>query len=148
MTRLLLLFLAVLLSILARPASVDASRKTSPPKPATASTPKAAPAKAAPAKSAKSDTAIDQKLRERLSRSKINANHFTFKVQNGTVIWEGKTDVIQHKGAATRMAKSVGARNVVNNIQISEAARQKAAARLEKGRKKGAIKKAQIVAKS
>jgi hypothetical protein len=143
MTRFLLLFLAVLLSILARPASVDASKKTTSTRPAPAAT-----SKPAPVKSAKSDTAIDQELRERLSRSKINANRFTFKVQNGTVTWEGKTDILQHKGAATRMAKTAGARNVINNIQISEAARQKAAARLEKGRKKGAIKKAQIVAKS
>jgi hypothetical protein len=44
---------------------------------------------------------------------------------------EGKTDVIQHKGTATRIARACGAQ-VMNKILISEAARQKAAASLAK----------------
>jgi osmotically-inducible protein OsmY len=74
-----------------------------------------------------SDATIEQKIRMKLSKSKIGADKFTVKVQGGIAYWEGKTNVIQHKGAATRMAKTAGAVAVVNNIQISDAARQKAA---------------------
>jgi osmotically-inducible protein OsmY len=74
-----------------------------------------------------SDGAIEQTIRAKLAKSKIGADHFTVKVQSGVAFWEGKTDVIQHKGAATRMARTAGAVAVVNNIQISDAARQRAA---------------------
>lgn len=76
------------------------------------------------------DAAIEQAIKAKLAKSKIGADHFTVKVHNGIAVWEGKTDVMQHKGAATRMAKTAGATAVVNNIQISEAARKKAADRL------------------
>lgn len=76
------------------------------------------------------DAAIEQAIKTKLAKSKIGADHFTVKVHNGIAVWEGKTDVMQHKGAATRMAKTAGATAVVNNIQISEAARKKAAERL------------------
>jgi len=72
------------------------------------------------------DAAIEQKIRFKLAKSKIGADRFTVKVQGGVAFWEGKTDVIQHKGAATRMARTAGAVAVVNNIQISEAGRQRA----------------------
>jgi hypothetical protein len=62
----------------------------------------------------------------KLAKSKIGLDKFTIKVQGGVAFWEGKTDVIQHKGAATRMARTAGATAVVNNIQISEAGRRKA----------------------
>lgn len=39
------------------------------------------------------------------------------------------------------MAKSAGATAVVNHIQISDAAREKAAANLEKGRRRAQIKR-------
>jgi osmotically-inducible protein OsmY len=77
-----------------------------------------------------SDSTIEQKIRFKLAKSKIGLDKFTIKVQNGVAYWEGKTDVIQHKGAATRMAKTAGAVAVVNNIQISDAARRKAAGNL------------------
>ena len=54
---------------------------------------------------------------------------------------EGKTDVMQRKGAATRMARSAGAKKVVNRIQISDAARQKASDRLAKGRRRVQVKR-------
>lgn len=73
------------------------------------------------------DAVIERTIRTKLAKSKIGADKFTIKVQNGVAFWEGKTDVIQHKGAATRMARTAGAVAVVNNIQISEAARRKAA---------------------
>jgi osmotically-inducible protein OsmY len=74
-----------------------------------------------------SDAAVEQTIRAKLAKSKIGADRFTVKVQGGVAFWEGKTDVIQHKGAATRMAKTAGAVAVVNNIQISDAAKVKAA---------------------
>jgi len=60
--------------------------------------------------------------------------HFTVSVQNGVATLEGKTNVIQHKGVATRIAKMGGALAVQNHIQISEEAKAKAAARLAKYR--------------
>jgi len=73
-----------------------------------------------------SDATIEQVIRMKLAKSKIGADHFTVRVQNGVAYWEGTTDVIQHKGAATRMAKTAGAVAVVNKIQISAAGRRKA----------------------
>ncbi len=52
-----------------------------------------------------------------------NADKFTVHVQGGVATIEGKTDVMQHKGTATRMAKTGGALAVNNHVQISDAAR-------------------------
>jgi hypothetical protein len=52
---------------------------------------------------------------------------------------DGKTDVLQHKGAATRMAKSAGALSVRNRVQLSDAARQRASANLAEGRRRAQI---------
>jgi hypothetical protein len=57
-------------------------------------------------------------------------------VQGGVATLEGRTDVIQHKGVATRLAKTGGAVAVNNHIQISDAARQRAVGNLEKGRRR------------
>lgn len=91
----------------------------------------AAPRTAPPANL--SDAQLEQDIRARLARSpKISLDHFTVKVQNGVATFEGKTDVIQHKGAATRMAHAAGAKNVVNRIQITDAARRRAADQLHR----------------
>ena len=108
-----------------------------------AEAPKAAP-KPAPKATAKpqlSDSAIEQDIRARFARSKIAPDKFQVKVQGGVATIEGKTDIIQHKGSATRMARTGGAIQVVNKIQISENARQRASANLEKGRKKAEVKR-------
>ena len=76
------------------------------------------------------DAEIEHSIRLRFAKSKINAEHFTVSVQNGIATIDGKTGVIQHKGVATRLAKSGGAVAIRNRIQISEEARAKAAARL------------------
>lgn len=76
------------------------------------------------------DAQIERTIRAKFAKSKINSEHFTVTVQNGVATIEGKTNVVQHKGVATRLAKSGGALAVKNNIQISEAAKEKAAARL------------------
>ncbi len=91
--------------------------------------------------SAASDAAIENTIKTKLAKSKIGADHFTVRVQGGIAYWEGQTDVIQHKGAATRMAKTAGAKSVVNNIKVSEAARAKARANLESGRRRAQIKR-------
>jgi hypothetical protein len=94
-----------------------------------------------------SDAAIEQSIHTRLARSKIAAEKFQFKVQGGVVTIEGKTNVIQRKGAATRMARAAGATLVVNKIVISDEARQKAAANLAKrGDQPGTVKRAQVTA--
>lgn len=78
------------------------------------------------------DAQIDAVIRAKLAKSKIGKDGFRFKVARGVVTWEGNTSVIQHKGAATRMARTAGAAQVVNNIQISADAKAKAAAHLKK----------------
>jgi len=81
------------------------------------------------------DAQIERNIRARLAKSKMAATeHFTVSVQNGVATLEGKTNVIQHKGVATRIAKMGGALAVQNHIQISEEAKAKAAARLAKYR--------------
>jgi hypothetical protein len=85
------------------------------------------------------DSQIEKDLRARLSRSKLASQKFQFKIQGGIATIEGKTDVIQHKGVMTRMAKAAGARAVNNHIEISEAARRKAGAKLKAGQQKAQI---------
>ncbi|HWC96843.1 MAG TPA: BON domain-containing protein [Candidatus Sulfopaludibacter sp.] len=99
---------------------------------------------ASPAQSARprlSDSQIEADIRARFAKSKINADRFTVHVQGGVANIEGHTDVVQHKGVATRMAKSGGAVAVNNHVQISDAAKKKAADNLEKGRRRVQVKR-------
>ncbi len=80
------------------------------------------------------DAQVERAIRAKFAKSKINAEHFTVSVQNGVATIDGKTSVIQHKGVATRLAKTGGALAVKNRIQISDDAKAKAAARLAKYR--------------
>lgn len=80
------------------------------------------------------DAQIERNIRAKFAKSKINVEHFTVSVQSGVATIEGKTNVIQHKGVATRLARTGGALAVQNHIQISEEARAKAAAKLAKNR--------------
>jgi hypothetical protein len=98
--------------------------------PGRSATPTRAATLARPA--AVSDAQIDATIRAKLAKSKIGKDGFKYHVQHGVVTWEGSTGVIQHKGSATRMARTAGATQVVNNIQISAAAKAKAAANLKK----------------
>lgn len=91
-----------------------------------------------------SDAEIEQTLKAKLAKSKMAPNGFTFKVNNGTVTLDGKANVIQHKGAMTRMAKTAGATRVVNNIQISEEARAKAREKLASGRRRAQVKRGEL----
>src|SRR5579884_731249 len=69
-----------------------------------------------------SDAEIQQKISAKLAKSKIGKDGLVAHVRGGVVTWEGHTAVPQHKGAATRMAKSSGAVRVVNNIQVTDGA--------------------------
>ncbi|HEX3743023.1 MAG TPA: BON domain-containing protein [Bryobacteraceae bacterium] len=89
----------------------------------------------------KSDAQIEATIRAKFARSKINVEKFTVHVQGGVATIEGKTNVIQHKGTATRLAKTGGALAVNNHVEISEAARAKAAGNLEQGRRRAQVKR-------
>src|SRR5215813_5121460 len=80
----------------------------------------------------KNDSELQQNIRARFARSKISADNFQVKVQGGIATIEGTTNIIQHKATATRLARLAGAKEVVNKIKISDAARQKAAAQLSR----------------
>ena len=90
----------------------------------------------------KSDAQIEAAIKAKLAKSpKLSQEHLQVHVQGGVATFEGKTDVVQHKGTATRMAKSAGAVAVNNHIQVSEAAKEKAAGNLETGRRRAQIKR-------
>lgn len=92
-------------------------------------------------KDAAADRRLEQAIRARFAESKIAVNRFEVRVQGGVATIEGRTDVVQHKGTATRLAKAMGAVRVVNRIEISQAAREKAAAGLAKGRRRAQVKR-------
>ena len=97
---------------------------------------------AAPKSSARlSDSQLEALIRAKFAKSKISADKFTVHVQGGIATVEGRTDVIQHKGVATRMCKTAGAIAVNNHIQISDAARQKAAGNLDQGRRRAQVQR-------
>jgi osmotically-inducible protein OsmY len=120
------LVLAVAMTGLAQAASVPVSGAVAP---------KAA--QAVPLRRGLSDSQIEREIRARLARSKMTLagkEKFTVSVKDGVATLEGKTNVIQHKGVATRLARLSGAIAVQNRIEVSEEAKAKAAARLAKGR--------------
>jgi hypothetical protein len=103
-------------------------------------TPKPAAAKPV-ARASASDAQIEAAIRAKLAKSKIATDKFTVHVQGGVATFEGRTDVLQHKGVATRMAKSAGAVAVKNNIQVSDDAKAEARGNLEEGRRRVQIKR-------
>jgi len=96
-----------------------------------AARPAPAPAPSSPTKTAAgqprlsvSDGQLESIIRAKLAKSKIGKDGFHFHVQRGVVTWEGTTAIGQHKGAATRMARTSGAAQVVNNIRVSGAGKE------------------------
>ena len=67
-----------------------------------------------------SDAEIEATIKAKLAKSKIGKEGFQVHIKDGVATWTGTTKVMQHKGAATRMAKAAGAIKVVNNIKVSE----------------------------
>jgi hypothetical protein len=90
---------------------------------------------------AQEDKAIEAAIRAKLEKSKIGKDGFKVHVQGGVATWEGDTEVLQHKGAATRMAKAAGAKSVVNKIKVGDAAKQKASDNLDSGRRRAQVKR-------
>ena len=121
--------------------SLRAGEPQTVPKAATAHQREAPPKTAAKVAPKVPDAQIEAAIRAKLAKSKIAADHLQVHVQGGVATWEGRTDVIQHKGTATRMAKTAGAVAVNNHIQISDAAREKAASNLESGRRRVQVKR-------
>lgn len=89
------------------------------------------------------DVQIEAAIRARLAKSVIGKDGLTVRVQGGVAYWDGTTNVVQHKGAATRMAKSAGAKKVVNNIKVGDDAKQKASGNLEQGRRRAQVKRSE-----
>lgn len=96
------------------------------------------------AHSASSDAALEKKIRERYARSKISTNNFQVRVQGGTATITGKTNVIQHKGTATRLARTAGASQVANQVEVSEAAKERAAKNLASGARRAQVTRSDV----
>jgi hypothetical protein len=107
---------------------------------------KAAPAKpiASQGTTAQQDKELEAVIRAKLAKSKIGKDGFTVRVQGGVAFWDGSTNVVQHKGAATRMAKTAGAKRVVNSIKVSDAGKETASANLEQGRRRAQVKRGEV----
>jgi BON domain len=99
------------------------------------------PAKRAAVPQKLSDAQLEAAIRAKFAKSKINEDKFTVRVQGGVATVDGKTDIVQHKGVATRMCKTAGAAAVNNRVQVSDAAKQKAAGNLEQGRRRVQVKR-------
>lgn len=87
------------------------------------------------------DKELEATIRAKFAKSKISTDKFTVRVQGGVATIEGQTNVMQHKGTATRMARTAGAVAVNNHVRISDAAKQKAAGNLEEGRRRVQVKR-------
>jgi hypothetical protein len=88
-----------------------------------------------------SDVQLEAVIRAKFAKSKIGADKFTVRVQGGVATIDGNTDVVQHKGTATRMCKTAGAVAVNNRVKVSDAAKQKAAGNLQDGRRRVQVKR-------
>ena len=78
---------------------------------------------AAPSSAHLSDMELEHAIHAKLAKSKIGKDGFTVHVKGGVATWEGHTGVAQHKGSATRMARTAGVARVVNNIVIDDGAK-------------------------
>jgi len=107
---------------------------------------KAPPAKpiASQGTTAQQDKEMEAVIRAKLAKSKIGKDGFSVRVQGGVAFWDGSTNVVQHKGAATRMAKTAGAKRVVNSIKVSDAGKEAASANLEQGRRRAQVKRGEV----
>lgn len=94
------------------------------------------------------DAQLEKTIRARFAASKISTHHFQVHVQGGVAMIEGQTDVLQHKGTATRLAKNCGAIKVVNQVAVSQAAKDKAAKNLASGRRRAQVKRSETTART
>jgi hypothetical protein len=94
------------------------------------------------------DARLETDIRARFAASKISTHHFQVHVQGGVATIEGQTDVLQHKGTATRLAKNAGAIKVVNHVAVSQAVKDKAAKNLASGRRRAQVKRSETAART
>jgi hypothetical protein len=135
-----LLCLALSIGYAATDIVPPAKRRAAPttgPKPATA-----------PKQASVPDAQLEKDIRARFAKSKISSHHFQVHVQGGVATIEGETDVLQHKGTATRLAKSAGAIKVANHVAVSQAAKDKAAKNLATGRRRAQVKRSEVTART
>jgi len=99
---------------------------------------------ASPARGASSDASLEQKIRAKFAASKISTDKFQVHVQGGVATITGRTDVLQHKGTATRLARGAGATKVVNQVEVSQAAKDKASANLASGARRAQVKRSDV----
>ncbi|MGI8469783.1 MAG: BON domain-containing protein [Pyrinomonadaceae bacterium] len=66
----------------------------------------------------KDDAGITACINEKLGKSKMANEGFQVAVSDGAATFTGSTKVAGHKGGVSSMAKSCGAKSVVNNITI------------------------------
>jgi hypothetical protein len=122
--------------------SAPSAQQPAPPKPAPAPVaPPKTTAKAAASKPRLPDAQLESVIRAKFAKSKLAPEKLTVHVQGGVATIEGTTNVVQHKGSATRMAKTAGAVAVNNHVVVSDAAKEKAAANLEEGRRRAQVKR-------
>ena len=95
-------------------------------------------------RSATDDAATEKAIRARLAASKISTDKFEVHVHGGVATITGKTGVLQHKGVATRLAKSAGAKQVLNKVEVSDAAKEAAAANLGSGARRAQVKRSDV----
>ena len=76
------------------------------------------------------DASLESAIRQRLAKTKAANDKFTVRVQGGVATIEGKTDV--------------GAKQVVNRIVVSDAARQQASSTLVAGRRRAQVKRSDV----
>ncbi|HVW08942.1 MAG TPA: BON domain-containing protein, partial [Bryobacteraceae bacterium] len=81
---------------------------------------------------------IEKNIQAKLAKSRLAPEHFTVSVSGGVATIGGVTDIPQHKGVMTRMAKASGATAVRNNIRVSAAGKAKATETFAKARSKSA----------
>ena len=120
---------------LAAVCAAQANTPSSPPQPSSQGK-----AKSSANAQSQQDKDIEAKIRAKLAKSKLQKDGLTVRVQGGVAYWEGNTGVVQHKGTATRMAKTAGAKAVVNNIKVSDAAKQQAGSNFQQGPRKAQVK--------
>lgn len=103
---------------------------------ASGQTPKSAPVPSEQNRTLDSDSKLERDIRARFTKSKISKNNFQVHVSNGVATLTGRTDVVQHKGTATRLARLAGAKRVENRITVSERARARASRNSRRSRTK------------
>ena len=111
---------AFLCSVLA--VSIAVGQK--PAKRATQTKPRAAKTSSVTSTPVLGDAALERAITQRFAKSAIASNGFTVSVSGGVATLRGSAKVAQHKGVATRLAKSAGAREVRNQIELAPSAHE------------------------